>query len=300
MNYINQLPTLRSIHGKVEDGLKAVDIWNVRSTAEKWYQACLDALKVIDSTDIKTLKDFDSRFRSYLSIKELIPFTAYLLSCQGERSEQLVRRDILFCETMLNRFKSELDWWAVPTVRKAIAHMYTHSGASKKAEELLAIWLEEDPLWADGWMSRADCFEYLSNSEDMQKIEEILKKALTVCKPLDRKKISDHFSKSFKHFDKSAEYMTHIEGKDCGQRHARTNRAAVDIFEGLLFELPTRKLTMGSIDTGRRHPCSCGSNDKYKNCCEIKLRCKIVQSEELPAPTEPPNTHLQKSHQQFR
>ncbi|NDE82966.1 MAG: hypothetical protein EB051_05080 [Chlamydiia bacterium] len=67
----------------------------------------------------------------------------------------------------------------------------------------------------------------------------------------------------------------------------------------VLFSLQKKNKRLKMSKPGRNDPCSCGSGEKFKKCCEKKIGLKKIQAHLIPDPSKGSASETMKISQSF-
>jgi tetratricopeptide (TPR) repeat protein len=279
---------------RLDDQMQAgYDLLASRDTAAAcriWLEAWKQVLRLFDKSGLKSIQEFDDRFRGTQSLFNWIQDLESELWNAGLEDQQLLSARIAVCEEGLRRFPMDDDLMT-ENRRRALAESYFELGEAKKAEALYRDWLKADPGWGWGWIGWSDCYRFThTERQDFQRCEQILREGLSTAEVRDRSDLAERLA------DLCEEQGRDEEAEDL-RRQAKRNAATIETTlealsggsvlrkktkitfgeEGLpLSELSNlgaalRKdpspATIAKQKVGRNEPCPCGSGKKFKKCC---------------------------------
>ncbi|MBA3065258.1 hypothetical protein FP828_02060 [bacterium] len=240
-------------------GYDELDDDNVISGCEILLRVWYDVLKIMKQRDIKTLEEFDEKFRGTYSVSDMANDIEDELWSAGNKNKKYLKKRISFCRDFLKRFPEE-DSFRIENFKCAMAESYLQLGKFRKVNRLYKKWLRQAPEWGRGWVKWSDCFWQSYGDEDgindLDRAESILKQGLAVVDVRDRPVILDKLWSVYNEkedFDKADEIQKEIDELEDGE----TN----------YIEAPRKIIPRTHKKIPRNKPCPCGSGKKYKKCC---------------------------------
>jgi hypothetical protein len=198
------------------------------------------------------------------------------------------RRRMEFCGQFLHQFSVEGDL-TTENMRRALAEATFNVRGPAEGDALFEQWLKHDPQWGWGWIGWADCYFLFATDQnrDLERAEELLKRALNVPGVRDYNDILDRLGEFYEQQGRHAEaeaIRTRLASATSTVEVVGDNQLSVrkklDFGEeGLpLDQLPNLAAQLRSQHeemiapirqpkAGRNDPCPCGSGKKFKKCC---------------------------------
>lgn len=173
-------PSFEMIDESMQDGYDRLDNEQVVEACEMWLKVWQWILKIMDKHDMKSIDDFDKKFRGTQSVWNWAQDLELELLNAGGEDPGFFRARIEFTGEYLKRFPYE-DENVIQNMKRAFADSHFNLGEVKEAESLYEKYLKEDPTWGWGWIGYSDCYMMDWEKEpDFEKAEEILKRGLAV------------------------------------------------------------------------------------------------------------------------
>jgi len=282
-------PSFEMIDDKMQHGYKFMMEDNTVGASEIWLRVWNDILNIMDSQKMKSINDFDKKFRGTQSVYNWVQELEMELGNAALGDEKFLYERISLFEAFISRFPRE-DSLMIENMKRALAESYFEISEKGKTEELYTKWLEEDPQWGWGWIGWADCYWLIARKDkNYDKAEEILKKGLAVSKVRDRRFILERLSTIYdetgrqREAEKIVSKMKSAEPVKQETEISTINNVLrvktkldfgedgipIDEFAGI----HPHHSNIDYLDTGakkkigRNDPCPCGSGKKYKKCC---------------------------------
>ena len=280
-------PSFEGLDDKMQAGYELLASAGARAACPPWLNAWAEVLRLLDKGSLRSISEFDDRFRGSQSLFNWIQDLEQELWNAGLEDRQFLTARIAVCEEGLRRFATD-DELMTENRRRALAESYFELGETDKAEALYRDWLKADPGWGWGWIGWSDCYRFTrTESQDFQRCEQILREGLSLTEDRDRPDLAGRLA------DLCEEQGRNEEAEDLRQqakRDAPTIETTLDVLsggsvlrkktritfgeEGLpLSELSNLGAALRSPATvvkqkvGRNEPCPCGSGKKFKKCC---------------------------------
>ncbi|MFQ5639954.1 MAG: SEC-C metal-binding domain-containing protein [bacterium] len=249
-------PSLEMIDDKMQEGYRKISENSCTGACEIWLEVWKFILNIMNSKKMKSLNDFDEKFRGTQSIFNWVQDLEMELGNAGAEDEKFIRDRILFCEEFISRFLHE-DSLMIENMKRTLAESYSQIGEMERAESLYKKWLKDDPEWGWGWIGWSDCY-WLQNRDDniFKMAEKILKEGISIASVRDRQDIYDRLESL---------YSERGREKDAEEIRQKTNVLSHRIKNGLQKNQNLQKVK--KIKVGRNDPCPCGSGKKFKKCC---------------------------------
>ena len=291
------LPCFELLDDKMQTGYELDAARDETGACRVWLEAWHDVLSILDKAGMKSIREFDSRFRGTQSLFNWIQDLQDGLWNAGLDDQQFLTARVASCEEGLKRFPTD-DELTTENRRRALASSYNELGeAAAKVDALYRDWLAQDPRWGWGWIGWSDCFRITRTERvDMARSDELLREGLAVPDLRDRADVLERLAHSCEDQGKAE------EAKDLWQQVRRAAAAEMESSrsieasgtvlrqatkmkfggEGLpLSELSNlasllrntkpaaaAQLPIASkTKVGRNEPCPCGSGKKFKKCC---------------------------------
>jgi tetratricopeptide (TPR) repeat protein len=283
-------PCFELLDDKMQAGYDVLASGGAMAACRTWLDAWNDVLRILDKSGMRSIHEFDERFRGTQSLFNWIQDLEDELWNAGLDDRQFLTARIAVCEEGLRRFRTD-DELMTENRRRALAESYYELGETASAEALYCGWLNLDPHWGWGWISWSDRYRFTrTECKDLNRSEQLLREGLAIAEVRDRPDLVERLA------DLCEEQGRNEEAKEF-RREAKRSTAAMETSlnvssagtvlrqkttinfagEGLpLNELPNvatmLRGTSSSVTTrrpkvGRNDPCPCGSGKKFKKCC---------------------------------
>jgi tetratricopeptide (TPR) repeat protein len=282
-------PCFELLDDKMQAGYDLLASGGAMAACRTWLDAWNDVLRILDKSGMRSIHEFDERFRGTQSLFNWIQDLEDELWNAGLEDRQFLTARIAVCEEGLRRFRTD-DELMTENRRRALAESYYELGETASAEALYRGWLNLDPRWGWGWISWSDRYRFTrTECKDLNRSEQLLREGLAIPEVRDRPDLVERLA------DLCEEQGRNEEAKEF-RREAKRSTAAMDTSlnvssagtvlrqkttinfggEGLpLSELSnvatmlrgTSSSTVGRPKVGRNDPCPCGSGKKFKKCC---------------------------------
>lgn len=273
MTKVAGLPAFRDVNNKMCQGLNLIDESH-KAAVRMWYQAWQDVVLILDNTSIKSMDEFEERFRGVMTVCQLIQEIDATFSLLSEDEPKYLEQRIEFCESVLPRYQIDVDsHWVNCVIRSGLAESYLLAGQRDKANELYEVWMEQYPTWAMGWIDWSDCFlmsDYLD--ERPERVEAILRKGIERCGPKHRYELMDRLAEILEYFGREDDATELRKLRDAEKRPLNRKKMEAEKFWKLMAKVEKSFWNVDTVSQGRREPCTCGSGKKYKNCCDVEIR----------------------------
>jgi len=285
-------PFFEEIDDRMQAGYELLKSSGAVASCRVWLEAWNDVLHLLDKAGIKSIEEFDDRFRGSESVFNWIQDLEDELWNAGLDDRQFLTARVAVCEEGLRRFPAE-DEPMTENRRRALAESYFELGETGKAEALYHDWLHADPRWGWGWIGWSDGYGFTRTKfQDWQRAEQILREGLAVEQVRDRLDILERLagvceeqgrSEDAKEFRQQAKRSTAaMETSRSVSSTGTVLRKKTQVNfggEGLpLSELSnvaamvrgnSSPVSVGKNKVGRNDPCPCGSGKKFKKCCGL-------------------------------
>jgi len=198
-------PSFEMIDEMMQKGYDKQENDHVEEACEMWLRAWNWIIKIMDKKNLKTIHDFDKKFRGTQSVWNWVQDLEMELWNAGHRNSEFFKARIEFTGDYLKRFPYE-DKEVRGNMKRAFADSHFKLGDIKKAESLYEEWLKQDPEWGWGWIGYSDCYwmDWREN-RDFEKAEQILKRGLAVPQVEDRDDIIDRLINLYQDSDRPEE-----------------------------------------------------------------------------------------------
>lgn len=282
-------PSFEELDDKVQAGYELLKSSGAVAACRIWLEAWSDALQLLDKAAIRSIEEFDERFRGTESLFNWIQDLEGELWNAGLDDRQFLSARIALCEEGLRRFPSADDLMR-ENWRRALAESSFELGEAEKAEALYRDWLAADPCWGWGWIGWSDCYRFTRTERvDLSRCEQILREGFAIADVRDRADIADRLADLCEEQgrnEEAQEFRRQSERRDTTVEVSRTVSSAGKVLHqktqfnfggagltlselsnlaGILRETPTTTVTSQKV--GRNEPCPCGSGKKFKKCC---------------------------------
>jgi hypothetical protein len=291
------LPSMKLVDDKMQAGYAALENGDTLKACRLWLETWREILDIIDQLEMKSLDEFDIRFRGAQCVINWIQDLESELHNAGLKEPRFYRERIALCETILERFPDET--LLIGNFQAALAESHFELGDRETGDRLFRGWLEETPQWGWGWIAWSDCYWLFAKADrkDAARAEQILHQGLESPEVEDRADILKRLLILYEETgrDKEAEVVREQIDRAQERKTSTTTRFGPGYMqvkqrydfgeEGLpLEELPNlarapqpgrpadRGSSEGKHRVGRNDPCPCGSGKKFKKCCARKLQ----------------------------
>ena len=271
--WLPERPSLEMIDDKMQEGYEKLSKNNCAGACKVWLGLWKSILNIMNSTRMKSLNDFNKKFRETQSVYNWVQDLEMELWNAGIQDERFIRDRILFCEGFITRFPHE-DSLMIENMKRAIAESCFAIGKVERTQSLYKNWLMEDPRWGWGWIGWSDCYWLeVRGNKDYEKGEKILKEGLSVANVRDREDILDRLADLYSDAGREKE-AEEIRRK----RNMLQIKKPIDLddeeltseeFDGIKNVSQENKHLQGGDrrKIGRNEPYPCGSGKKFKKCC---------------------------------
>jgi tetratricopeptide (TPR) repeat protein len=252
-------PSFEELDDKMQAGYELLKSSGAVAACRLWLEAWNDALHLLDKAGIKSIDEFDERFRGTQSLFNWIQDLEAELWNAGLDDRRFLSARIALCEEGLRRFPSADDLMS-ENWRRALAESLFELGETEKAEALYREWLAADPCWGWGWIGWSDCYRFTRTERvDLSRCEQILREGFAIADVRDRTDIADRLAglcEEQGREEEAKEFRRQCEPRAATAEAARAVSAAA---------AGTKTVTRKKV--GRNEPCPCGSGKKFKKCC---------------------------------
>ncbi len=239
----------KSIDKKIMSGYEYQMKGNIISTCDAWLDAWGDIKTAIVEARVKNVEELQTKYKWTDFLLNYIQDLSFELHNAGISNIEYFKKRIAYCEEILELCGEEKGL-LVENTHRAIADSHYALGDKDKCDQLYSAWLEENPDWGWGYIGWADC--YWNDSSNLEKSEEILKRALSQKSICDRQDVLERAISLYEELGKPQEAE---ELKKEAKAFAR-----IDSTKHINIPIHTEKV-------GRNDPCPCGSGKKHKKCC---------------------------------
>jgi tetratricopeptide (TPR) repeat protein len=186
-----------------------------------WLEAWNDVLRLFNKSGLKSIQEFDDRFRVTQSLFNWIQDLEQELWNAGLGDRQFLTARIAVVEEALRRFPSD-DALMIENCRRAWAESYFELGEADKAEALYQDWLKADPGWGWRWIGWSDRYGFTrTERQDLKRCEQILREGLSIAGVRDRadmaERLADLLEEQGRH-EEAAEFWREAEAAAPHQR----------------------------------------------------------------------------------
>ena len=152
-------PSFEELDDKMQAGYELLKSSGAVAGCRVWLEAWNDVLHLLDKAGIKSIDEFDDRFRGSESLFNWIQDLEDELWNAGLDDRQFLSARVAVCEEGLRRFRTD-DELPTENRRRALAVSYYELGETASAEALYRDWLKLDPRWKWGWIGWSDCYRF--------------------------------------------------------------------------------------------------------------------------------------------
>lgn len=242
------------IDDKILVGYRYLQKHKTIQACDAWLDAWEDIKRIMDNEHIKDIPTLQEEYNWSDFLLNYVQDLESELHNAGIDDKIYFHKRIQYCEEMLKVCGNE-DELLVENTRRAIADSHFYLGNIKECDQLYDTWLKEDPKWGWGYIGWADCYCFGTDEkeQDIERAEEIIRKALEEKDIRDRIEVVDRAIEIYQNLgnnQKAAELMKEFE----------TYREAKD-------STTQTSTPIKAVKIGRNDPCPCGSGKKYKKCC---------------------------------
>jgi tetratricopeptide (TPR) repeat protein len=282
-------PSFEVLDDSMQNGYELLKSSGAVAACRTWLEAWNDVLRLLDKAGIKSIEEFDERFRGTQSLFNWIQDLESELWNAGLDDRQFLSARLAMCEEAMRRFPSD-DGLMVENRRRAVAESYFELDETDKADALYREWLDADPCWGWGWIGWSDCYRFTRTERvDLNRCEQILREGFAIADVRDRADIADRLADVCEEQgrdEEAKEFRQQSERRDSTIEVSRTVNSAGKVLRqktqvnfggaglplselsnvaGMLRETPPMPVPRQKV--GRNEPCPCGSGKKYKKCC---------------------------------
>lgn len=189
-------PSFERLDDKIQAGYDRMETGDSMAACRHWLDAWTDVLHLLDKAGIRSIDEFDNRFRGTQSLFNWIQDLENELWNAGLEDREFLTARINVCEEGLRRFATENDLMT-ENWRRALAESYFELGETAKAEALYQEWLKTDPRWGWGWISWSDCYQFRFGRpelRDLNRSEQLLREGLSVAEVRDREDLAERLA----------------------------------------------------------------------------------------------------------
>ena len=285
-------PSFEELDDQMQAGYELLKSSGAVAGCRVWLEAWNDVLHLLDKAGIKSIEEFDDRFRGSESLFNWIQDLEDELWNAGLDDRQFLTARVAVCEEGLQRFRTD-DELLTENRRRALAESYYELGETDKAESLYRDWLKLDPRWGWGWIGWSDCYRFTRTElRDWGRSERILREGLAIVDVRDRSDLAERLADlcgEQGRVEEAKEFRQQAKRSAAAMETSRSVSSAGTVLrkktqinfggEGLpLSELSNMAATLRRTSTpvpitkqkvGRNDPCPCGSGKKFKKCCGL-------------------------------
>jgi len=283
-------PSFELLDDRMQAGYDLLESGQAVAACRMWLEAWTDVLRLLDQAGMRSIAEFDRRFRGTQSLFNWIQELEGELWNAGLEDRYFLTVRIAVCEEGLRRFAAD-DQLLTENWRRALAESYYELGETDRAEALYRDWLTTDPRWGWGWIGWSDCYRFTRTElKDLNRSEQRLREGLAIPDVRDRPDLAERLADLYDEQGRSKEAT---ECRRQAARRAPAMQTTLNVMSGgtvlrrkttitfggegvPLSELanvdtsPQTSSSEGHISTpkvGRNAPCPCGSGKKFKRCC---------------------------------
>ena len=285
-------PSFEELDDQMQAGYELLKSSGAVAGCRVWLEAWNDVLHLLDKAGIKSIEEFDDRFRGSESLFNWIQDLEDELWNAGLDDRQFLTARVAVCEEGLQRFRTD-DELLTENRRRALAESYYELGETDKAESLYRDWLKLDPRWGWGWIGWSDCYRFTRTElRDWVRSEQILREGLAIADVRDRSDLAERLADLCEEqgrVEEAKEFRQQAKRSAAAMETSRSVSSAGTVLrkktqinfggEGLpLSELSnvaamvrgkSSPVSVGKNKVGRNDPCPCGSGKKFKKCCGL-------------------------------
>jgi hypothetical protein len=126
-------PSFESLDDKIQAGYELLRSSGAAAACRPWLDAWKDVLRILDKAGMRTIQEFDGRFRGTQSLFNWIQDLESELWNVGLEDRQFLRARIALCEEALKRFPTDDDL-LIENRKRALAESYYELGETEKSE----------------------------------------------------------------------------------------------------------------------------------------------------------------------
>ena len=285
-------PSFEELDDQMQAGYELLKSSGAVAGCRVWLEAWNDVLHLLDKAGIKSIEEFDDRFRGSESLFNWIQDLEDELWNAGLDDRQFLTARVAVCEEGLQRFRTD-DELLTENRRRALAESYYELGETDKAESLYRDWLKLDPRWGWGWIGWSDCYRFTRTElRDWGRSEQLLREGLAVADVRGRSDLVERLADLCEEqgrVEEAKEFRQQAKRSAAAMETSRSVSSAGTVLrkktqinfggEGLpLSELSnvaamvrgkSSPVSVGKNKVGRNDPCPCGSGKKFKKCCGL-------------------------------
>lgn len=253
-------PSFEMLDDKIQEGYELIECRHVTAACRIWLEAWANVVQILDIAGIKSISEFDDRFRGTQCVFNWIQDFEIELWNAGLRDRKFLTARIAICEERLRRFAAE-DNLMTQNCRHALAESYFERGDTAKADTLYREWLSIDPQWGRGWIGWSDCYQSTRTEfRNLHKAEELLRKGLAIAGVRDFQDLNERLANLYQ------EQGRVDEVKEIQQQKKKLNTPGIYLVPSAPPQVIAKRDKIG-----RNEPCPCGSGKKFKKCCAGEL-----------------------------
>ncbi len=276
-------PSFEMIDDAMQEGYARMAATGAAGAVEIWLPVWKRIQAIMDSQGMKTVGEFDVKFRGSQSVSNWVQDIEMELHNAGIDDPAYCSENILFCEEVIPRLGEEQDL-TIENMRRSIGDAYAQMGDTRKSDDLFGEWLAADPRWGWGWIGWADCYSFWKRKgHDLGRAAVFLKQGLAVSGVRDKRDMLERQMNVYEDMgrkDDAGRIQEELSRDDDIQEttevsvHGNVLSVKTKVNYGgmgMPLEEWSRGLTNSAQEhlkkIGRNDPCPCGSGKKYKKCC---------------------------------
>ena len=214
-------PGFELLDDKMQAGYEVQGPGEAPAACRIWLEAWNDVLRLFNKSGLKSIQEFDDRFRVTQSLFNWIQDLEQELWNAGLEDRHFLTARIAVVEEALRRFPSD-DALMIENCRRAWAESYFELGEADKAEALYQDWLKADPGWGWRWIGWSDRYGFTrTERQDLKRCEQILREGLSIAGVRDRadmaERLADLLEEQGRH-EEAAEFWREAEAAAPHQR----------------------------------------------------------------------------------
>jgi tetratricopeptide (TPR) repeat protein len=194
-----EIPSFEILDDKIHAGYERYYSGDLTGACTIWVDAWNDVPRLCDRGSIRSISEFDDRFKGTHFLSDWIQELEIELWNADFDDQPFLNARIAVCEEVLRRFDLEMDDDLIAeNLRHALAESYFELGEAAKADELYRTWLDKDPQWGWGWIGWSDCYRFNRRKfKDLHKAEELLLQGFSIAGMRDFEDLADRLAELY-------------------------------------------------------------------------------------------------------
>lgn len=252
------------------------DLWDCgrkRQACDVLIEASEQLSFLFKKSQLTTLAEFDERFFSDYDTAEFLSELADFLKSTGKKDPDRLKQRAKLCTMVLEEFLprqyGESHENIIGPWRIRLADSYAELKDLDKVNELYTSWLTEEPKWGQGWTEWVLAIVLISGwKASLAQCQNIEKEALSIETLRDKTILKRVLAKVYEENGKLEESVVLLRQVN-SELGLEEDRLKGEIRKKLSKDRTAPLALTGEqgFAIGRKEPCPCGSDKKYKRCC---------------------------------